>query len=108
MSMGADEILKVLEKDYGLDPENVLLIISKEYSAKPEEVASYIDLLPEVTVEDILITIHEIDNPYPLRRFVWEPNQVTLTSKKGDIESEPKDWIKLGPKWYFKPDILKK
>jgi hypothetical protein len=106
--MGADEILKELENVYGLNPEDVLLIIALEYSAKPEEVVSYIDVLPEVTVEDILITVHEIDNPNPLSRFVWEPNQVTLTNKEGNIESEPKDWIKFGPKWYFKPDIIKK
>jgi hypothetical protein len=103
-----DEILTVLKKQYSMDPEEALITIAREYLSSPEEVASYIELLPEITPEDLLITIHEIDNPNPLSRFVWEPNQITLYDKNGDIESEPKDWIKFGGKWYFKPDIIKK
>jgi hypothetical protein len=104
----AEDMLNVLKTQYGEDPNEVLRTIARQYLARPEEVILYLDKLPEITPEDLMITLREIEKPNPMSRFIWEPNQVTVYSKNGDIESEPKDWIKFGAKWYYKPDIIKK
>lgn len=101
----ADAILLKVKEEYGMEPDQVLSTIGKEYMARSDEVLDYIEKLPDITHEDILMTLEEILNPSPFKRFIMEPNSITLYNTKGEIESEPKNWIKLGSKWYFKPEI---
>ncbi len=103
----ADKILMVVKNECGIEPEQVLTTIGNEYMARSDEVLDYIEEIPEITPEDIVITLKEISNPQPIKKFIIEPNMITLFNKNGEIESEPKNWIKFGSKWYFKPEIIK-
>lgn len=106
--MNSDELLKQVEKQYGITVDDVLEIFSKNFFSKPSEVKFLMECIDDLTPEDILYTINQIKNPNPSDRFVWEVNQVTILDKDGNIKSEPKDWIQFGSKIYDKRELIKK
>ena len=108
IKLKADKILKEVNENYGITPEEVLTIYSMNFYSKPEEIKFYMEKIPDLTAEDIFATIGHIKNPNPLERFVSEINQVTITDKDGNIKSEPKDWIEFGGKMYDKRELVKK
>jgi len=103
----ADKLLRVAGKKYDMGPEQILTLIGNEYMAGSDDIIFYIEEISDITPDDIVLTVNEILNPPPLKKFIMEPNQITLYNKRGEIESEPKNWIKFGSKWYFKPEIIK-
>ena len=64
--------------------------------------------IPELTAEDLYITIKHIKNPQPSERFVWKINQITIKDKYDNIKSEPQNWIEFGGKWYDKSKLVNK
>jgi hypothetical protein len=106
--LNAEELLKDVEKKYGITSTEVLTIYSRNFYSTPDEIKFYMEKIPELTAEDIFSTIDRLKNPNPSSRFVWEINQVTMFDKDGNIKSEPKDWIAFGKNWYDKRDLVKK
>lgn len=101
----ANYLLEEVYNEYGISPHETLSLIGRNYMATSEEVKFFINKIPEISSKDIYLTINEIKNPNHLSRFVGEINDVTIYDKKGNIKSEPKDWIKFGKKWYDKREI---
>ncbi len=108
IKLNAEELLKDVEKKYGITSMEVLTIYSQNFYSTPDEIKFYMEKIPELTAEDIFSTIDRLENPNPSSRFVWEINQVTMFDKDGNIKSEPKDWIAFGKNWYDKRDLVKK
>ncbi|MFA0832629.1 MAG: hypothetical protein ACC609_01315 [Methanobacterium formicicum] len=102
-----ETFLSKVEDESDLTSEEILSIFSRNFMATIPEVKLFMGLVPNLVPEDIILTIEEIKNPNPLRRFVWEPNDITIKDKEGNIKSEPKDWIKFGKEWYDKRELLK-
>jgi hypothetical protein len=103
----SDELLERVEKEYRITPEDVLSIFSRSYRSTPDEVKLFMEAIPGITPEDIFLTINDIKNPPRYKRFVSEPNDITIRDKDGNIKSEPKDWIKFGKNWYDKREVIK-
>ncbi|WP_337972071.1 hypothetical protein [Methanobacterium petrolearium] len=102
-----DDFLAKVENEYDIRSEEILTIFSRSFMATFQEVKLFMGLVADLTPEDIFMTIDEIKNPDPIRRFIWEPNDIMIKDKDGNIKSEPKDWIKFGKKWYDKRELLK-
>lgn len=104
----AEELLKEVVEKYGISSQEVLTIYSRNFYSEPDEIKCYMEKVPDLTAADIFSTVDCIKNPNPYSRFVGEINQVTMYDKDGNIESEPKNWIEFGNKWYDKRELVKK
>ena len=102
-----DNLLEKVELEHDISQDEVLKIFSRNFMATINEVKLFMGLVPDLTSEDIFITINWIKYPDRSRRFISEPNDVTIRDKDGNIKSEPKDWIKFGKEWYDKRELLK-
>ncbi|HHT10998.1 MAG TPA: hypothetical protein GX009_11885 [Candidatus Atribacteria bacterium] len=102
-----ENLLKNVELEYNISPEEVLTLFSRNFMATIKEVKIFMGLISDLTPEDIFITINWIKYPDRSRRFVSQINEVTIRDKDGNVISEPKDWIKFGEKWYDKRELLK-
>ena len=108
IKLNAEELLKEVEKKYGVTSEEVLAVYSRNFYSKPDEIMFFMEKIPELKADDIFNTFDRLKNPNPSSRFVWEVNQVTIFDNDGNIKSEPKDWIAFGKNWYDKRKLIKK
>lgn len=106
--MKVKELLKEVEKQFGISSQEVLNVYSSNFDSKPHEIMLLMGKIPNLSALDIFSTIDNIKNPNPYSRFVWEPNQITVYDKDGNLKSEPSDWIMFGEKWYNKKELLTK
>jgi hypothetical protein len=104
--MKVEELLKEVEKRYGISSQEVLDIYSTHFDSEPTEIMLLMEKIPGLSALEVFSTVDMIKNPDPSSRFVWEPNQISVYDKDGNLKSEPSDWIKFGEKWYNKRKLL--
>ncbi len=106
--MNAEELLKEVDKRYGVSSQEVLTISPKISQSDPDEIKYIMEKIKDLTAADIFSTLIHIKNPKRSDKLVNEPYLKTVHDNDGNIKSEPEDWIEFGGKWYDKRELVKK
>ncbi len=80
----AEKLLKEVEEKYAVSSEEILTVYSRNLDSEHEDIKLYMEKIPELTADDIFVTVERIRNPKPSDRFVCEVNQVTIYDKEGN------------------------